>query len=75
LGPYERAEREAEYDNLGAVANSGALLDALFALSAVRRAESPDGLDRPYGPRERNKVDLFPGSDPAAPCLVFLHGG
>jgi arylformamidase len=74
-GRMSRAEREADYDNRGAVANSAALIDALFAASAARRTESPGGLDQPYGPRERNKVDLFPGSDPAAPCLVFLHGG
>lgn len=74
-GRMSRAQREAEYDNRGAVPNSGALLDALFAASAARRKEAPDGLDQPYGPRERNKVDLFRGRDPAAPCLVFLHGG
>ena len=74
-GRMSRAERDAAYNNRDAVANSGALLDALFTASAERRREAPDGLDQPYGPRERNKVDLFPGRDPGAPCLVFLHGG
>jgi len=32
-------------------------------------------LDRRYGKRERNTWDLFPVSDPDAPCLVFIHGG
>ena len=25
--------------------------------------------------RERNTWDLFPASDPSAPCIVFIHGG
>lgn len=74
-GAMSRAEREAAYDNRGSVGNSAALIEALFAASAARRAEAPGGLDQPYGLRERNKVDLFPGHDPTAPCLVFLHGG
>jgi acetyl esterase/lipase len=74
-GRMSRAEREAEYSNSGAVANSAALVEAMVAASAARRREASSGLDQPYGPRERNKVDLFPGADPAAPCLVFLHGG
>jgi arylformamidase len=74
-GRMNRAERDAAYNNRDAVANSGALLDALFAASAECRRRSPEGLDQPYGSRERNKVDLFPGHDPGAPCLVFLHGG
>lgn len=70
-----RAARQAAYDNRAAVPDSAARLDAVFAASAQRRAEAPAGLDQPYGRRERNKVDLFPGRDPTAPCLVFLHGG
>ena len=71
----DRPERDAAYDNRAAVPSSGAWLDAILADSAARREAAPGGLDQPYGPRERNKVDLFPGTDPAAPCLVFLHGG
>ncbi len=32
-------------------------------------------LDLRYGPTERNTWDLFPQSDPDAPCIVFIHGG
>ncbi len=28
-----------------------------------------------HGPLQRNRLDLFPGTDPDAPCLVFIHGG
>ncbi len=74
-GRMNRAERDAAYDNSAAVADSQARLQALREASSARRAADPAGLDQPYGPRERNRVDLFPSADPAAPCLVFIHGG
>ena len=69
-----QAERDAHYNNSAAVPGSQELLAELGQASAQRRAEQPGGLDQPYGPAERNKVDLFI-ADPAAPCLVFIHGG
>lgn len=74
-GVLTQAQRDARYDNTNAVRNSQQILAELRESSALRRAESPAGLDQPYGPLERNKVDFFPGDDAAAPCLVFIHGG
>ena len=74
-GRMNRAERDAAYDNSAAVADAQVRLQALRDASAARCAADPAGLDQPYGPGERNRVDLFPASDPAAPCLVFIHGG
>ena len=74
-GTLSRAEQDAAYDNTAAVADSAALNAARAADSAVFRAAHPGHLDLRYGPRERNTWDLFPAADPAAPCLVFLHGG
>ncbi len=74
-GRMSRAERDAAYDNSAAVADSQVRLQALRDAAAARRAADPAGLDQPYGPRERNQVDLFAAADPAAPCLVFIHGG
>ena len=74
-GRMNQAERDAAYDNSAAVADSQVRLQALRDASAARRAADPAGLDQPYGPGERNRVDLFPAADPAAPCLVFIHGG
>ena len=74
-GCMNRAERDAAYDNGAAVADAQVRLQALRDASAARRAADPAGLDQPYGPGERNRVDLFPAADPAAPCLVFIHGG
>ena len=74
-GTLSRPERDAAYNNSAAVANSPALNDARIAASAAFRAAVPGALDLPYGPGERQRWDLFPAADPAAPCFVFIHGG
>jgi acetyl esterase/lipase len=70
-----QAARDAAYDNNGAVADSPALIEKRNAGSAVYRKAHPAALDIPYGPRERNRFDLYPAMNPDAPCLVFIHGG
>jgi acetyl esterase/lipase len=70
-----QAQRDAAYDNNGAVADSPALIEKRNAGSAIYRKARPQGLDTPYGPRERNRWDLYSASNPGAPCLVFIHGG
>ncbi|MGE0418248.1 MAG: alpha/beta hydrolase [Acetobacteraceae bacterium] len=74
-GKLSRAERDAAYNNPQAVPAAAALIPQWQADSAAFRAAHPDRLDIPYGPRERNRIDLYPAADPAAPCLVFIHGG
>lgn len=70
------AARDAAYDNNAAVPDAPALIAARNeASAAMRGAADPRHLDLPYGSAERQKWDLFPGSDPGAPCLVFVHGG
>ena len=73
-GLLTQAERDARYNNSGAVPDSAAFMAELRAASDARRAEQPSALDHRYGPGERNQVDLFRGK-PGAPCLVFIHGG
>jgi arylformamidase len=70
-----QAERDAAYDNVAAVANSPTLIAEGRAAAAPYRAARTGHLDLPYGTREREKWDLYPGTDPLAPCLVFIHGG
>ena len=74
-GTMSRDERDAAYNNTNAVKNSAELNAAREAASAAFRLAHPEHLDIPYGPRERNKWDLFPAADLNAPCLVFIHGG
>lgn len=70
-----QAERDAAYDNAGAVADSPALIAARNEAAAAFRAAHPGHLDLAFGATEREAWDLFPGRDPQAPCLVFIHGG
>jgi arylformamidase len=69
------AALDAAYSNLRAVPEAPEMLAGWAAASARLRAARPDGLDKPYGPGEREGWDLFPAADRAAPCLVFIHGG
>ncbi len=54
-------------------------LDAVLAgyarASAAARARFPVRTDLRYGPEGPQTLDLFPGSRPGAPLLVFVHGG
>jgi acetyl esterase/lipase len=70
-----RAERDAAYNNSLAVAEASALRAAREARSAAARRDWPGALDQPYATAPRACWDLFPAGDPAAPCLVFIHGG
>lgn len=72
---WSQAERDAAYDNTGQVADSAQQIAARNAASAAFRASHAGHLDLPYGEAERERWDLYPGRDPAAPCLVFIHGG
>jgi len=74
-GRMSRAERDAAYNNAAAVPNSQALIWQRNEHAAAFRLAHDEHLDVSYGPAERNKFDLFPAADPAAPCLVFIHGG
>ncbi|MGU3540469.1 alpha/beta hydrolase [Methylobacterium sp. A54F] len=71
----DRAARSAAYDNNAAVPDSAAQVAARNAASDAYRAEHGRHLDIPYGPGARTAFDLYPAADPAAPCLVFVHGG
>jgi hypothetical protein len=70
-----QADRDAAYNNTAAVAEVAALHAARAAASEQVRAAAPFGLDLPYGDRPRNRIDIFPAAESAAPCLIFLHGG
>jgi acetyl esterase/lipase len=70
-----RPERDAAYDNSGAVADVAVHRETRTTASLAYRAAHPAGLDIPYGAGERHKWDLFPAARANAPCLVFIHGG
>ena len=45
------------------------------AASKGLREQRPKHLNLAYGPSERTKWDLYPATDPKAPCFVHIHGG
>ncbi|KQO66669.1 esterase [Methylobacterium sp. Leaf87] len=71
----DRAARDAAYDNNAAVPDAAAQAALRNTASAAYRAAYPRALDIPYAPAPRTAFDLYPAADPAAPCLVFIHGG
>jgi acetyl esterase/lipase len=70
-----RAQLDAAYNNSAAVKNSAEKLSDWMRRSAVLRAKLGELLDLPYGPRERNRIDIFCSGRSNAPLLVFIHGG
>jgi hypothetical protein len=70
-------ERNLAYNNRAHVGDAVAQrhLDTWTAASQQLRAAHPHHLDLPYANGERTRWDLYPASDSAAPCMVYLHGG
>lgn len=69
-----QAERDAAYNNNAAVKTSAAWVEARDRAAPLFRAAAKAHLDIPYGPGDRQKLDIYPGAA-GAPCLVFIHGG
>jgi arylformamidase len=74
-GDLSPSQRDAAYDNNGAVKNSAALIAERNNASATYRTAHGGSLDIAYGDKEREKFDLYPNERSDAPCLVFIHGG
>lgn len=70
-----RAELDKAYDNTNAVADSGQRREGWIARSDAFRKRHNEGLDLAYGPRPRNKLDLFRCGKAGAPLFAFIHGG
>jgi arylformamidase len=67
--------RDAAYNNNAAVADGPKWIEKRNSESAAYRTAHPKDLDVAYAASERTAFDLYPAADPAAPCLVFIHGG
>jgi acetyl esterase/lipase len=70
-----QAERDAAYNNMAAVPDSGARLQRWAERSAKLRASPCCEPDIAYGDSLRNRIDLFRCGVASAPLLVFIHGG
>jgi len=70
-----RGELDAAYNNSAAVKNSAEKLAEWSARSARTRSRPGALLDLQYGPRPRNRIDVFQCGRAQAPLFVFIHGG
>lgn len=70
-----QAERDAAYNNRAAIPAAEELIKARREASHEVRVRFRCHLDQSYGHDPRQRWDIFPGDTPAAPCLVFIHGG
>ncbi len=71
-------DMETEYDNSGRVGDSASLLDDYIADAVEYRNSHADTtiFNQSYGPKERNKLDIFwPGGNHDVPLTMFIHGG
>ena len=75
LSNAERATLDAEYNLRAAVPEHLSYFARYEAASGALRARCRRWLDLPYGASARQAIDLFPPEKPAAPLLVFIHGG
>ncbi len=68
---------EREYNNRAKVPTFPAIAEALARDAAAFRGSHPDSeLNLPYGPSERQALDIFwPAAGREAPLAIFLHGG
>ena len=67
-------QRDLAYNNVAAVGADYAKKKAeeWAASSKVLRQKRSQHLDIAYGPKERNKWDLYPASDTNAPCMIHI---
>jgi len=70
-----KAELDAAFNNMAAVADSAQRLADWSDRSARLRARQGDELEIPYGSGARNRFDIFRCGRPSAPLAVFIHGG
>ena len=70
-------QRNLAYNNVAQVGAAYAKKkgEEWTAASKILREKRSQHLDIPYGPKDRNKWDLYPASDRDAPCMIHLHGG
>lgn len=70
-----QAEIDAAFNNGAAVPELPSIRQDWLRRSQAIRAAHPDYLDRQYGPKPRQRLDLFFASERNAPTLAYIHGG
>jgi arylformamidase len=75
--PPSDIDLEAEYNNRARVPDHPTHIAGWHRDAAAYRASARCELDIAYGPKERNRLDLFypESSDADGPLVLFIHGG
>jgi arylformamidase len=68
-------DNEAEYNVRARVPEYPEIAERWSLLSSAYRLAGNTELDQPYGPRERQRYDLFHAAAADAPLVVYIHGG
>ena len=68
-------EIDAEYDFGKVIGDLTPFFEFYTSASATARDALNCTLDVRYGPTVAETLDIFPAQDPAAPILIFIHGG
>lgn len=71
----DRRTLDAAYNNSAAVVDSEDYIADWWERSAALRARLPAHLDLAYADKEKTRLDFFHCGRPAAPTLLFFHGG
>jgi arylformamidase len=66
---------EAEYNNRRRVPEAADISGHWKAVSDAYRRSAVAELDEAYGPRERQRYDIFYSGDEQAPLVMYIHGG
>jgi arylformamidase len=72
---YDQTKLDAEYNAAATVPSLDLYLQRYAAESARVRAAYESKLGIPYGPGEREVLDVFPARRAGAPVLIYMHGG
>jgi arylformamidase len=70
-----REELDAAYNNIAAVQNSAEKIADYTARSERFRSKNNELLDLAYGPKPRNRIDIYRSGAKNAPLFAFIHGG
>lgn len=70
-----QADIDAAFNNGAVVPELPSIRQDWLRRSEAVRAAHPDHLDLQYGPKPRQRLDLFLAAERNAPTLAYIHGG
>ncbi len=72
---YDQESLDAQYNNRLHVPHYADYLNRWESLSRDTEKNLPVIKDLPYGDLERERLDIYPSSQPGSKTLIFIHGG